>query len=132
MTDYVEAWRRTIVGDHKSWVVFKHGTCVVLPDPAPDDDLAAVATEILREYGPVYPGTPAGDFVTVTLEPGPGFVVCGHHNDVLTYVAEDEVASHDDLAVGLYGRSKRDQDGRELEVIHVEDRRPQSPGPSAT
>ncbi|GAB3965998.1 hypothetical protein GCM10029978_030130 [Actinoallomurus acanthiterrae] len=53
-------------------------------------------------------------------------MVYGHHNDVLTYVAPDELSGDDepsDLAIGLYGRSKRGQDGDELRVVHVEDRR---------
>jgi hypothetical protein len=119
----VEAWRRIIVGEGMSWVVFTHGTCVVLPDPGPDVDLASQAVDVLREYAPVRAGSPAGDFGTVTLDPGPGWVVHGHHPDVLTYVAADEVARADDLVVGLHGRAKRDRDGRELEVVHVEDRR---------
>lgn len=122
--DLVGTWRRTIRGESKSWVVFAHGTCVVLPDPGPDVDLAAQAIDILREYGPVHAGSPAGDFGTITLDPGPGWVVYGHHNDVLTYVGPDEISDTSDLAVGLYGRGKRDQDGRELEVVHVEDKRP--------
>jgi hypothetical protein len=123
MTDFVEAWRRTIQGEHKSWVLFRHGTCVVLVDPGDEADLAAQAIAILREYGPVHAGTPAGDFGTITLDPGPGFVVYGHHDDVLTFVGADEVIEPDDLTVGLYGRTKRDQDGRELDVVHVEDKR---------
>ena len=124
MTDFVAAWRRTIRGDHKSWVVFRHGTCVVLPDPDSGADLAADAVAILREYGPVRPASAAGDFGVIRLDPGPGFVVYGHHNDVLTYVDPDEVGGSDeDVTVGLYGRSKRDRDGHDLDVIHVEDRR---------
>jgi hypothetical protein len=123
MVDYVEAWRRTIEDAGKSWVVFRHGTCVVLPDPGPADDLAAEAVAILRKYGPVQVATPAGDFATVTLDPGPGFVVTGHHPDVLTFVGEDEVPNPTDLSVGLYGRAKRDQDGHDLDVMHVEDHR---------
>lgn len=53
VTDYAEAWRRTIRGERKSWVVFKHGTRVVLVDPDPATDLAAQAIGILRECGPV-------------------------------------------------------------------------------
>lgn len=124
MRDYVAAWRATIQGENKSWVVFRHGTCVVLVDPGPDADLAAEATEILREYGPVFAGSAAGDFGTITLDSGQGFVVYGHHNDVLTFVGPEEVAEPSNLAIGLHGRGKRDRDGRELEVIHVEDRRP--------
>ncbi|MFI5925030.1 hypothetical protein ACIA3K_03505 [Micromonospora sp. NPDC051543] len=122
--DLAGIWRRIIRGDGKSWVVFAHGTCVVLPAPGPSADLAAQAIEILREYGPVHVGSSAGDFSTITLDPGPGWVVYGHHNDVLTYMGPDEVQDSSDLAVGLYGRHKRDQDGHELDVIHVEDKRP--------
>ncbi|MEV4259364.1 hypothetical protein AB0J52_39915 [Spirillospora sp. NPDC049652] len=117
----IALWRTIIIGDHKSWVLFENGTCVILTDH--EGDLAARATEILGEYGPVHAGTPAADFGTITLDAAPGWVVYGHHNDVLTYVAPDEVDDDDTLKIGLLGRSKRDQDGRELQVIHVEDRR---------
>ncbi|MGA8113036.1 MAG: hypothetical protein WCA46_05185 [Actinocatenispora sp.] len=120
-----DSWRRIILGDDKSWVAFAHGTCVVLPTPKAGADLAAQAVGILREYGPVLAGTPAGDFGTITLDPGPGWVVWSHHPDVLTYVGPDEAADDPgDLAVGMLGRFKRDQDSRVLEVVHVEDRRP--------
>jgi len=122
--DLAETWRRIIVGPQKSWVAFSNGTCVVLPDPDRTVDLESLAVDILREYGPVHPGSPAGDFGTITLDPGPGWVVYGHHNDVLTYVGPDEVTDSSSLSVGLYGRSKRDRDGRELQIVHVEDRRP--------
>jgi hypothetical protein len=116
-------WRHIIVGDHKSWVLFEHGTCVIVVDPA--EDLAGQAVEILREYGPVVAGTPAGDFNTITLDAAPGWVVTGHHPDVLTYVSPTEAEEDaSTLAVGLTGRSKRDRDGTELNVIHVEDKRP--------
>jgi hypothetical protein len=48
--------------------------------------------------------------------------LAGHHPDVLTYVAPGEVADESDLGVGLTGRAKRDRDGHELRVIHVQDR----------
>ena len=117
----VEIWRQIIVGAGKSWVVFEHGTCVVLVEPA--DDLAARAVAILGEFGPVQAGTPAADFGTVPLDAAPGWVVTGHHPDVLTYVAPGEVGEPDNLAVGLTGRAKRDLDGHELTVVHVEDKR---------
>jgi hypothetical protein len=50
-------------------------------------------------------------------------VVWGHHQDVLTYVGPDEVADGADVAIGLHGRGKRDRDGHELDVVHVEDAR---------
>ena len=44
----VDIWRRIIVGEHKSWVVFAHGICVVVIEPA--GDLAEQTTAILAEY----------------------------------------------------------------------------------
>ncbi|MFF9869547.1 hypothetical protein ACF1G0_29795 [Streptomyces sp. NPDC013953] len=52
-----------------------------------------------------------------------GWVVTGHHQDVLTYVAPDEPSGQDNLAVGMCGRSKRHRDGTQLHIVHVEDRR---------
>jgi hypothetical protein len=43
---------------------------------------------------------------------------------VLTYVAPDEVSEPTDLTIGLTGRANRDRNGRELQVIHIEDKRP--------
>ena len=125
----VDTWRQIIVGDEKSWVLFEHGTCVVLVDPA--DDLAAQAVAILREHGPVRAGSPSADFGTVPLESVPGWVVTSHHPDILTYVSpddvgEDDITQDDDntpLAVGLTGRADRDRDAHDLTVIHVEDKR---------
>jgi hypothetical protein len=122
MGELVDAWRRIIVGQHKSWVLFAHGTVVVLVGST--DDLAGKAIGTLREYGPVHPGSPAGDFSCINLTAAPGWVVTSHHPDVLTYVAPDEVSEISDLVVGLTGRAKRDRDGRELAVVHVEDKRP--------
>jgi hypothetical protein len=103
-------------------VLFAHGTCVVLVDPA--DDLAGQAVGILREYGPVRAGSPAGDFGTIDLDAAPGWAVTCHHPDVLSYVAPEDVSPPaSDLVVGLTGRAKRDRDGRELTVVHVEDKR---------
>ncbi|MGH3242068.1 MAG: hypothetical protein ACRDNL_16965 [Spirillospora sp.] len=121
--ELVQVWRDVIQGDEKSWVLFEHGTCVILMEPA--DDLAAQAVELLREYGPVTGGTSAGDFGTIDLDAAPGWAVYGHHNDVLNYVSPEEVEDGaDDVVVGLLGRSKRGQDGLELNVVHVEDKRP--------
>lgn len=122
--ELVQVWRDVIQGDEKSWVLFENGTCVILMEP--EDDLSAQAVELLREYGPVQGGSAAGDFGTIDLDQAPGWAVYGHHNDILTYVAPEEVGDDAaDLAVGLLGRTKRGQDGLELTVVHVEDKRAQ-------
>ena len=110
--------------EEKSWVLFDHGTCVVLPKPDPVEDLGEQAVNLLAEYGPVYVGSPAGDFSVIELEEVPGWCVTCHHDDVLTYVElADVTQGAGTLEVGLCGRSKRHMDGTELTVKHVEDRR---------
>jgi hypothetical protein len=118
----IETWRRIIIGEHKSWALFSNGACVILMRP--EADLRRQAVELMKTYGPVHAGSPAGDFSVINLDDDPGRVVTGHHPDILTYVSPDEVAEqNNDLVIGLLGRSKRDQDAAELMIIHVEDNR---------
>ncbi|MEA2575678.1 MAG: hypothetical protein QOH93_2976 [Chloroflexia bacterium] len=120
-SDLINTWRKIIVGEGKSWVLFEHGTCVVFASPV--EDLEGAATALLKEWGPVVAGTPAGDFDVIGLQDDPGWVVTSHHPDILTYVGADEFEegeSPDDMIVGLVGRSKRGQDAEELHVIHTE------------
>ncbi|MFF7281370.1 hypothetical protein [Streptomyces griseorubiginosus] len=117
----IDVWQRLLADPHKSWVLFEHGTCVVLP--APEGDLAEQATDLLKQFGPAHAGSSAGDFGVIDLEDAEGWVVTGHHNDVLTYVGPDEPQDASQIAVGLFGRSKRHRDGTELHVVHVEDNR---------
>ncbi|WP_461037007.1 hypothetical protein [Streptomyces mayteni] len=120
----VDVWRRLLAAPHKSWVLFENGTCVVLTEPAPEEDLAEQATRIIREFGPVHAGSSAGDFGVITPDHVEGWVVTGHHHDVLTYVAPDEVGGDaSEVVIGLAGRGKRDDDGAEPRVVHVEDAR---------
>ncbi|MFG1618209.1 hypothetical protein ACGFI3_36115 [Nonomuraea wenchangensis] len=103
-------------------VLFAHGTCVILMEPA--GDLTQQATILLREYGPVHSGTPTGDFNVIDLDGASGWAVTGHHPDILTYLDPSELENHDYLAVGILGRAKRDRDGNELTVLHhLEDKR---------
>lgn len=83
----VEAWR-SFIGDKKSWVLFSHGTCVILRQPS--RDLHGQAIELLQEWGPVYPGSPYGDFTVLTHRGKSGWVVKCHHPDIMTYVMPDE------------------------------------------
>ncbi len=94
------------------------------PDGPTQDDLEAQAVELMREWGPVHVGSPAGDFNVIALPDRLGWVVTCHHNDILTYVSSEEMEGEpEDVVVGLYGRSKRHQDSHDLQVIHVEDNR---------
>ena len=120
----VEICQTAIYDPAKSWVLFENGTCVILMEP--EADLAAQATALLKEWGPVHTGTPAGDFSVVELVDEMGWVVGGHHPDILTFVPLEELESEqpEDYEVGMLGRSKRHADSETLVVIHVEDRRP--------
>lgn len=118
----VTAYRRIILGDQKSWVLFQHGTCVILMQPG--DDLGQQAIDLLRQWGPVHVASPAADFSVIHLSEYPGWIITGYHPDVLNYVSPDEIESDaEDVHIGLLGRSKRDSDGHELEVVHIEDKR---------
>ncbi len=120
-SDLIDTWRRIIVGEGKSWVLFEQGTCVIFTRPV--QDLTGEAMALLREWGPVVPGTSAGDFNVIALQDDPGWVVTSHHADILTYVGTDEFpegAAPEDMLVGLIGRAKRHQDAQELRVIHIE------------
>jgi hypothetical protein len=120
MDQVVDAWRR-VMAPGRSWVLFAQGTCVVFVGGG--DDLAEQARTILREHGPVHPGTPSADFTVVHLEDVDGWAVTCHHPGVLTYVAPADVdeSDPDDLLIGLTGRAKRNQDATDLTVIHVEE-----------
>ena len=58
------------------------------------------------------------------LKDNEGWIVVGHHPDILVYVSPKEIEkSTNDVVVGMYGRSKRDLDAKELQIIHIEDNR---------
>ncbi len=119
--ELVDIWRKIIVGDDKSWVLFENGTIVLTKT---ETDLSAQGIKLLEEYGKVYAGTSAGDFSVIELRDHEGWIVTCHHPDILNYVSPAEVeTSAEDWKIGLTGRSKRDYDAHELNVIHVEDNR---------
>ena len=123
MSTLIDVWLKVVLGEGKSWVLFKHGTCVIFATP--EADLAGKAIELMKAWGPVKAGGSAGDFGVVALSEAPGWAVTSHHNDILTYVGPDEVpgGAAGDLMVGLLGRQKRDEDARELEILHIEAKR---------
>ena len=106
----------------RPWVLFRHGT-VVGPIPAGEEP-AAHATELMRKWGPVRPGSPAGDIRVLRPKDGQwdGWVILSHHPMIATLItlAEKPNAAELDVVVGLFGRGKRDLDARELDVVHVE------------
>jgi methyltransferase (TIGR00027 family) len=117
-TETIEALRRAVLPG-RGWVLFRNGTYVVFTEAT--EDMSARASDLLREWGPVHPGSPAGDFAVMALHDAAGWIVTCHHPDVLTYVAPDETPDPPtDLAIGLLGRAKRALDAQELVVAHEE------------
>ena len=121
--ELVEAWRAILCGLDKAWVLFEHGTCIDFTEPG--SDLIAQAQAILREFGRAGDGSEIGDFAaTIALLDGRGWLVAGHHSDIVTFVSRDEVApGTPDAAIGRLGRAKRVQDTEQLRVLHVEGKR---------
>lgn len=125
MKKSIDVLRMAFPEPELSWVLFRHGTCMVLPDLPPGEDLAQCAKDLLARVGPVIPGTPAGDFDPMRLRDGLGWLVSYPHAEMFSYVEASDVPSADDprLAAGLLGRENRAKDAEELAVAHVEDRR---------
>ena len=117
----IDIWQKIIVGDQKSWVLFKNGTVVIFSDA--QANLREKAIEIMKEYGPVRAATSSGDFSVIDLITAEGWTVTCHHPDILTYVSPEEMQLNlEDWIIGLFGRSKRNTDALELEIIHIEDK----------
>ena len=116
VTNIIDIIRGAITNSATPWVLYNNGTIVFMPDCS--GDLASLASELLQREGPVLAGTPAGDFSVTSAEGG--WFVRSHHSDILTVVSSEEMEEGStDLHVGLLGRSKRDSDARELQVVHV-------------
>ena len=121
--NYQETWRSIIKGKGKSWVVFENNTCVILMEP--EEDLANQAIELLKEFGPYVVGTSSADMNVITLSKYPGWVVRGHHNDILNYLAPEEVEPDpkNTISIGILGRHNRSEDAKALKIMHIEDNR---------
>jgi len=121
MTDneLIQAWRDLINGPGKLWVLFENGTCVILVEPAAD--FAAQAIVLLKEFGPVYPGSSFADFGTIKLDGNRGWVVTCHHDQILTLVGKNDVPpTAPEVEIGMIGRHMRGLDAVSLRVIHIE------------
>ena len=127
LNSLIDIWRR-IVDDDKSWVMFEHGTCIILKEP--QDDLQAQANEILKEWGPVVPGTSLGDFDVRNLDDLSAWLVVYAQPDIANFIdhdilkengLEEQIGMH--MGIGLFGRRLRQEDSKTLKIIHVEDKR---------
>ena len=88
-SELVETWRKIIVGREKSWVLFENGTIVILTKP--EEDLKNQAISLMKEFGIVWAGTPAGDFSVIDLSNDDGFAVTFLLPFFLPFVTSSEV-----------------------------------------
>ncbi len=123
----IAIWREILVKEKNSWVIFEHGTCLILLET--EEDLEAQAIEILKVWGPIVPGTSAGDFMVDTIEDVPGWLITYPQPDTANYVSPEEFGDEsedqvrNDMIIGLIGRNKRNEDAQSLKIVHVEDKK---------
>jgi hypothetical protein len=115
MDKLAEIYRKVIEPRLKDWVVFEHGTCVILYHPP--KDLKAEAIEVLKKYGTVTSGSESADFTVMKVDNG--WIVAGSQPGILNYVSEEEGRNKEDYEIGLIGRNKKEQDSKELKVTFV-------------
>ncbi|GGG15789.1 hypothetical protein GCM10011344_15480 [Dokdonia pacifica] len=105
----------------EDWVLFENGTYIIFDETNSAENIEAEALKLIKEFGPVSAGGPAGDFNVISLNKTKGWVVSGHGYGMYTYVHPDELDTDlpNDVVIGLFGRSKRDKDGNNPKIIHI-------------
>lgn len=105
----------------QDWVLFENGTYIIFDDISTIENVKEEALQLMKEFGPVSAGGPAGDFNVIHLTLTEGWLVSGHGYGMYTYIHPSELdnESPNDLEIGLYGRSKRDSDGQNPQIIHI-------------
>lgn len=117
----IDIYKKVVTDNQMSWVLFKNGTCVMLLKP--EKDVKEQAMKILKEHGPVVAGTPSGDFEVTKIPDINGWIVTGDYPGIMMYVSEEEAGTNNsDFEIGIIGRTKRRQDGKDLVVVHIEDK----------
>lgn len=119
--DLVDVYKKIIIDPRMNWVLFKNGTCVMLLNP--EDDIRVQAVKILKEHGQATAGTPSGDFEVTKIPEINGWVVTGDYPGIMMYVALEELdKNNSDFEIGMIGRTRRENDAKTLEVVHIEDK----------
>ena len=122
-TEIIDHVKKAISPQFKDWVLFSNGTYIIFEDTAIKDK-AAKAIDIMKKFGPVHVGTPAGDITVTDLKYTDGWVVGGDFYGMYTYVHPKQleqrgISDPTNLEVGIVGRHFRDRDGKELKIIYI-------------
>lgn len=113
--ELIAVYKKVIEPKLKNWAVFENGTCVIIYNHK--NGLKAEATEVLKKYGQIIPGTPSADFTILKIDSG--WIVAGDQAGILNYVSEEEGRGKEDPEIGLIGRNKKEQDTKELGIIYL-------------
>lgn len=120
-TELLNDVRLSINPKFQDWVLFKNGTYIIFENADEISNLESIALKFMEEFGPVYTGERSEDFDVTDLKNTEGWIVSGHGYGMYTYVSPQEIKSKtlDIVDIGLYGRGKRDLDGRDPVIIHI-------------
>ena len=113
--ELISFYKKVIEPKLKDWVVFEHGTCVIIYHTP--KDLEIDAKEVLQKYGQVYPGTSTADYTVIKVDNS--WIVAGDQPGILNYVSENEGKGMEDFEIGLLGRNKKEQDSKELQIAYI-------------
>lgn len=105
----------------KDWVLFENGTYIIFDDISKVQNIEEKAIQMMKEFGPASGGGPSGDFGVIYLHTTEGWLVNGHCYGMYTYVNPSELSSGsaDHVTIGIFGRSKRNKDGLNPNIIHI-------------
>ena len=117
----IALWQQ-FLEDTPTWVLFRRGTCVALPEPGDDPIRQAVA--VLRRWGTLRPAALVGRPAVTPLADYPGWLVTDLQPSTYNYIGPDVVESGaSPLIIGLVGQMWRDWDARERAVVWVQNGR---------
>ncbi|WP_427874316.1 hypothetical protein [Flavobacterium sp. MMS24-S5] len=119
-TELLHHVRLSINPKFQDWVLFKNGTYIIFEHADEISNLERKALKLIKEFGPVYTER-SEDFDVTDLKNTEGWIVSGHGYGMYTYVSPKEIKSKkpDTITIGLSGRGKRDLDGRNPIIIHI-------------
>jgi hypothetical protein len=117
----LENVRLAINPKFQEWVLFQNGTYIIFNDTDTIESIEKEAIKQMRQFGPVHIGSPAGDFGVQQLNKTEGWSVSGHGYGMYTYVNPSELPSQNpnDNEIGLVGRDKRNRDGLNPVIMHI-------------
>ncbi|WP_172821011.1 hypothetical protein [Chryseobacterium sp. T16E-39] len=123
--ELIENVKLAINPKFQDWVLFKNGTYIIFDNADTIKNINDEAISQMKEFGPVFGGGPAGDFGVTHLNKTEGWIVSGHGYGMYTYVSTSEIENKtpNDVEIGMFGRNKRNLDGKNPKIIYVNTRK---------